>query len=459
MAKKIWGGRFSKKQDASFEAFSSSLPMDYRLLPYDLKINKVYVQALERCRVLTAAESKKLIGGLDKLEGFFKNHPLGAKSDYEDVHSAIEIILKRIIGPLADKLHTGRSRNDLVSQSTRLYCKARGAAISDWITQSQKALLSKAKEYESVFLPGMTHLQNAQVLSQAHIFLAYIEMLERVQKELTSVQASFDICVLGSGALAGSTFALDQKFIAKELGLSGVTANSYDVAGDRDFVFNFLHVLLFLGVQLSRIAEDMLLGQLRDSKLIQIDQSFCTGSSMMPQKRNADFLELARGSSGVFAANFMGCLTVLKGLPTSYNRDLQYDKKYLFDSVEHAETLLEIFVKVFKTLTVNRDVAKELLQDETLYATDLADYLTKKGVPFRQAHSEAGRLVSFSEKIKIPLSRVGLDLLQKVAPKLEGDVYELFEPTHSVKMKKTLGSTHPDEVRKQIHSWHKKFKD
>jgi len=326
------------------------------------------------------------------------------------------------------------------------------------IKDLQKAIVKKAEEYPDVLIPGMTHLQNAQILSQAHIFLAYAEMLERAKLRFEAAKVFMDVCVLGSGALAGVTFALDQKMIARELGLSRIATNSYDVAGDRDFLFNFLSSIAFVGLQISRIAEDLMIGQTKNFSIIDIDQTYCTGSSMMPQKKNADFVELARGAVGGFAGNFIGMFTTLKGLPTSYNRDLQWDKKHLFDSVETCEELLQIFSGMFKTLRVDRQRAKMLLADESLYATDFADYLVTKGVAFKEAHRQVGEIVSFAEEERVPISKIGFDLLKKIAPKVSGDVYELFDAEHSVKMKKTFGSTNPVQVRVQIRAWKSKLR-
>lgn len=458
MAKKLWGGRFRKRTDSDFAAFSASLKTDCRLLRYDLRINAAHVKALKKCGVLTAVETKKLLSAISSLETQHRMGKLKLDETQEDVHSALQALLKTRVGDLADKLHTGRSRNDLVSQSTRLYCRDNAEAIYSLLIDLQKAIVHKAAEYQAVWVPGLTHLQNAQVVSQAHIFLGYAEMIERAKARFSGGRQFFDVCVLGSGALAGTTFSLDQKMIARELGLSRVTNNSYDVSGDRDFVFNFLSCCFFTALSLSRIAEDLMIAQTRASALMDIDEAFCTGSSMMPQKKNADFLELARGASAVFGANFTGMGLLLKGLPTSYNRDLQWDKKFLFDSSETMQRLLPIFIQLFRTLRVDRARAAELLKDEGLYATDLADYLVRKGVAFSRAHEQAGRLVAFSDKNKTSLSKIGLDILKHFAPKIEADVYDLFDPLHSVRMKKTIGSTHPAEVKKQIAGWKKRLK-
>lgn len=458
MAKKLWGGRFRKQADAEFDRFQSSFRWDKRLLEYDLKIDAAHVKALRKSGVLTASESKRLLSAIAVLGSRAQKGTLVLSEDSEDVHSAVQSQLSKLVGDLADKLHTGRSRNDLVSQSSRLYCLDHARKLLRLVRQLQKEVVLKAEKYRGVLVPGMTHLQNAQVLSQGHIFLAYAEMLDRAAFRLEGAIVLCDVCVLGSGALAGVTFDLDQRLIARELGLSRVTQNSYDVSGERDYLVNLVSSVLLLGTSLSRISEDLLLAQMRGAKLIEIDEAFCTGSSMMPQKKNADFLELVRGAGGVFFSNFVGILSVLKGLPTSYNRDLQWDKKFLFDSVENSESILAIYIKVFRTLKVDAAEAKKLLADDSLYATDLADYLVKKGVAFKDAHRQVGQIVSFAEENGIPISKIGLDLIRKFAPKAQGDVYALFDPEHSVRLKKTQGSTHPDQIRKQISLWKKKLR-
>ena len=458
MTNKLWGGRFKKPMDKDFERFSSSFKWDRRLLPYDLAIDAAHVKALKKCRVLSSAEAKKLSDAISKLQKQHKANFLSLPEDSEDVHSAIQSALKKIAGPVADKIHTGRSRNDLVSQSSRLYAKDHLGKIYSLLSALQKELVQKAEQYRDLLVPGMTHLQPAQILSQAHIFLSYVEMMERSKAQIETSIRLADVCVLGSGALAGTAHALDQTLIAKELGLSAITRNSYDVSGDRDFVSSALYSTLMIGIHLSRIAEDLMIGQTRGFMTVDMDQAFCTGSSMMPQKKNADFAELVRGASGVFASNFIGLTVTLKGLPSSYNRDLQWDKKYLFDSVETCCEILGIFARFIKTIRINSESAKKCLADESLYATDLADYLVTRGVSFKNAHEQAGRIVSYAEEKRIGISKIGLDLLKELAPAIEGDVYDLFEPGHSVGLKKTTGSTHPAQILKQIRYWKNKLK-
>lgn len=442
---KLWGGRFKKKTDPRFEEFSSSYRRDVRLLPYELEVDRVHVQALRGCGVLTASEERRL------LAAFKSRLKLDPKA--EDIHTAVHQAVKAKVGVLADKLHTGRSRNELVGQSTRLYCKEHASRLCGLVRDLQRAWLRLAERHQNVLVPAMTHLQKAQVVSIAHICLAYVEMLERSRMRLEQAIVFSDVCVLGSGALAGVAFPLDQERMAKGLKLSRITPNSYDVSGDRDFLMNVLSCCAFLGTQLSRMAEDLLVDKTRRGSWWEIPAEFCTGSSMMPHKKNPDLIELVRGASGVFIGNLHGFLVTLKGLPTSYNRDLQWDKKFLFDSVETMEELLGTFIRMVSRLKTasSQQIAKDF--DDTLYATDLADYLVKKKVPFATAHEQAGRIVMLSESTGVSISRIGPDLLKKIAPAVEGDVVDLFDPAHSVRLKRTRGGTHPNEVRKQIQRW------
>lgn len=453
MAGKLWGGRFRGGTDPRFERFSASFRWDARLVPHDLAIDAAHVRALRRCRVLTAADAARLLRALRRLRGDWTRGRLRLDPAAEDVHSAIQQALEALAGAAAGKLHAGRSRNDLVAQSARLYCKEHAETLIRLIGRVQAAIVRKADRVRGVLVPGMTHLQNAQVLSQAHVFLAYAEMLERSKRQLEPALRFADVCVLGSGALAGSTHALDQRLLASELGLSRVTGNSYDVSGDRDFVLSLLLALSFLGVQLSRIAEDLLIAQTKPFALLEIGSAFCTGSSMMPQKKNADFLELLRGLAGPLAGEAVSMLVTLKGLPTSYNRDLQWDKRALFEAVETAEQALEILERAFATVRVDASRARQLVADDSLYATDLADTLVKRGVPFKTAHEQVGRLVRFAEDNRVPLSKLGLDVFRHFAPALDGGVYGLFEASHSVRMKRTAGSTHPRRLAAELARW------
>ncbi len=458
MTKKLWGGRFKKVTDPDFERFSASFRWDRQLLPYELRVDAAHVNALKKCGILTGAEAKKLKKAVGSLEKQLAKGTIRLNEKSEDIHSAVQEKLEALTGSLAHKLHTARSRNDLVSQSTRLYCKEHALRIISLIGGLQREIVKKAQAYQSVWLPGMTHLQNAQVVSLAHILLAYAEMLGRSKQRFGLAVDLADVCVLGSGALGGAAYPLDQKMMTRELGLSRVTDNSYDVSGDRDFLLHLLSTIAFLSIHLSRISEDLMIAQTKGFAIVDIDEAFCTGSSMMPQKKNADFVELTRGASGAFISNLTGFLVTLKGLPTSYNRDLQWDKSYIFDSVETCEMVLGIFTKLFRTIRWDQKKIAELLKDESLYATDLADYLVLKGTPFKTAHEQVGKIVSFAEERRVPISKIGLDILKRFAPRAQGDVYGIFDPEHSVRMKKTKGSTHPKEVAAQIQRWKRELR-
>ncbi|MCG3176150.1 MAG: Argininosuccinate lyase [Candidatus Omnitrophica bacterium] len=451
---KLWGGRFTKAPDPVFDRFSASLRWDVRLLAYDLLIDRAQTKALKACGVLNAREASRLISAIDRIDRDRRAGRLVIDPSAEDVHTLVQNELSRVCGPLADKIHTGRSRNDLVSQSSRLYCKEQAGALYGALTQLMTVIVAAAERYRNVLLPGMTHLQNAQVLHLSHILLSYVEMIDRSREQYVTAVEYADVCVLGSGALAGTTFAIDQRLIARELKLSRVTTNSYDVSGDRDHVLQLVYACALTGTHLSRIAEDLMIGQTRPYGIYDIDASLCTGSSMMPQKKNADSAELIRGASGVLQAQLAGVLSVLKGLPTSYNRDLQWDKSFLFTAVETARDVVEVMTRIFATLRVREERAARLLDDESLYATDLADLLVRKGVPFKDAHRKVGRMVLEAESLGCALSALPAAVTRQIAPEIKpGEMAALFGPERSVRLKRTAGSTHPDRVRREIDRW------
>lgn len=454
---KLWGGRFRKGPDPVFDRFSASLRWDVRLLPYDLAIDRAQVRALKACGVLSPREAARLLSAIASLQKVHAKGEFKIDPSAEDVHTLVQNELSRLCGSLADKIHTGRSRNDLVSQSSRLYCKEQAGALYGACGGLMTSILSAAERHRDVLVPGMTHLQNAQVLHLSHMLLSYLEMLDRSREQFVTAVEYADVCVLGSGALAGTTFALDQRLIARELGLARVTANSYDVSGDRDHVLQLVYACAMLGTHLSRIAEDLMIAQTRPYGLYDIDASLCTGSSMMPQKKNADSAELIRGAAGVLQAQLTGMLTVLKGLPTSYNRDLQWDKSFLFTAVETARDIVEILTRLFATLEVRKDRAQALLDDESLYATDLADLLVKKGVPFKEAHGKVGRLVLEAESLGVRLSALPEPVVRSIAPELDAEAFRMFSPKLSVELKRTAGSTHPARVASEIRRWKKQL--
>ncbi|HTL70874.1 MAG TPA: argininosuccinate lyase [Candidatus Eisenbacteria bacterium] len=443
---KLWGGRFKKRADPQFERFSRSLQWDSHLLPYELRIDLAHVRALKGARVLTAKEAGRLSSALRSLERGYKTGRLKLDRNAEDVHSAVHSAVAKIAGPLAEKLHTGRSRNELVCQGMRLYCLDHARRIAASLSAIQREWLRLADRNQDVRIAGRTHWEKAQPVVLSHVFLAYVEMLERSKRAVVFAGESADVCVLGSGALAGSTFALDQKRMARELGLRRIVSNSYDAVGDRGFIFALLGALQMLGIQLSRIAEQIMLEKLAPDTAYEIGREFCTGSSMMPQKVNADMLELTRGASAVFAANFAGLSTLMKGTAMSYNRDYQWDKKFLVDSVDTVEELLEVFRRTVSTISVDRRAAARQVSDPFLYATDVADLMVRKGRPFAEAHALVGRYVTESESTGAPLS----DLMK--------DARGSFDADRSVRMKKTIGSTHPDRIKAALSDWKKRLR-
>ncbi len=445
----MWGGRFKKSIDPKFERFSRSLEWDRHLLPYELRIDRAHVQALRGAGVLSARESARLLSALKTLERGFASGRMKLDPRAEDVHSAVHTAVAKIAGNLAEKLHTGRSRNELVCQGMRLYCLNHAGRIVSLLSDIQREWLRLAERSQKVCIAGRTHWEKAQVVSLAHVFLAYVEMLDRSKNAVAMAAEAADVCVLGSGALAGSTFPLNQKRMARELGLKRIVSNSYDAVGDRGFIFALLAALQMLGIQLSRIAEQMMLEKLAPNTAYETGREFCTGSSMMPQKANADMLELTRGASAVFTANFTGISTLMKGTAMSYNRDYQWDKKFLVDSAALAEELLDVFRGMVRTIRVDASAAARQIdpkESSFLYATDLADAMVRDGKTFAQAHGHVGRFVAEAESKGISLS--------ELAPETK----KFYNGEHSVRLKKTAGSTHPAQIAKQIRFWKNKLR-
>lgn len=456
MAKKLWGGRFKKSIHAGFERFSSSLPVDCELAPYDLEASKAHAHALGRAGILSKPAAAKIAGALDAI---YRDLPKLALSfhrrDIEDIHSLIESELVRRAGPDAKRIHAGRSRNDQVNVATRLYCKRRLLAIEIEITRLQAAIVRSAKAHKGIVVAGMTHLQKAMPVLWAHWLLCYVEALDRSRVVIADTRTRLDVLTLGSGALAGSGLAIDREAVRKELGFASVSRNSMDAVGSRDFVSETTYALAHLGVNLSRIAEDLLIFQIEEMGWVDLPEELCTGSSMMPQKKNADFLELARGASSILAGNCSALLMLQKGLPSSYNRDLQWDKEPLFRSVRLVEEMLPIFTVLFKGIRLREDKAAKSITNDQLAATDLAEALVAAGVPFRDAHERVGRLVQEAEADGCPLRKVPEAKAIQILGPLVKDWKAVLDPALSVNRKRTSGSTRPAEVERQVARWEK----
>ena len=436
MKKKLWGGRFKKSQDPEFENFSSSIHFDYVLAKYDTLGSIAHAKMLGKCGIIPKKDAVTIVKGLNAI---FKEVQTGRfiyDFTAEDIHTNIQNALEKKIGKPALKLHTARSRNDQVALDTRMYCKDRALELYDLVIGLQNTLLNFAKKNKGAIVPGLTHMQHAQpVLLSTHI-VAYAEMLERDKMKLHYAFHAADSMPLGACALAGTSLKIDRKYVAKELGFAKLCDNTMDAVSDRDFVIEMLEAVSLISMHLSRLASDLILWATPEFGFIEIDQKFCTGSSIMPQKVNPDFLELVRGMTGRIYGNLIAVLTMMKGLPLTYNRDMQFDKQPLFDSVGRISKALSIFAKMMKGISVNKANIERALLDESLYATDLAEYLVAKGLDSRQAHSIVGKLVASTLEKKKRISGLTLAELKKFSEKFEKDAFRLLDPKVSVARKR-----------------------
>ena len=456
MAKQLWGGRFKKDMHPALKCFSYSLQTDKELFDAEIRVNEAYAKMLARTGLITAAESKAILAGLKAVSKVLKGQDLAVYADrYEDVHTLIQMELEKKAGAVAKKIHTGRSRNDLVITSTRIYLREKVAVIWHEVKTLQKALLAAAEKAEGLIIPGMTHLRKAQPVLLAHHLLAYIEMLEEDNARLADSMKRVNILPLGSAALAGSALELDQKFLAKELGFTGIARNSMAAVSDRGFLAEFLAVLSILWAHLSRLSEDFILWNSEAFGFVDLDDAFATGSSLMPQKKNPDVFELVRGRAGVIFGYLQAILTVQKGLPLSYNRDLQEDKPGVFDAVKKTTTALELLALTVSSASWHKKAILRSLDDDSLFATDILEYLVRKKVPFSEAHQLVGQTVRHAIESEKRLRDWTVQEWQKFSPEFGADIHDLFDAKESVKGKKTIGSTHPARVKQAIAEWKK----
>jgi len=458
MAKKLWGGRFKSDQDELFWKFQSSIDYDKELAQYDVEASIAHAKMLGKCNIVSKAISSSLVKGLSGIlksieKGIFKIDPTA-----EDIHTAVYIALTKKIGKAADYLHTARSRNDQVVLDLKMYCKDKIAGLVDLTKRVQSSLLALAKDNIDVIMPGFTHMQHAMPVLLSHQFLAYINMLERDVDRLIQARQRCDEMPLGSGALAGTSFAVDRKYVAKLLGFSKISENSIDAVSDRDFVIETLSAISILFMHLSRFSEDMILYSSFEFNFVDIDESFCTGSSIMPQKKNPDSLELIRGACAKIYANLYSVAVMMKGLPLSYNRDMQLDKEPLIDSIGTSEQVLGILIELIKTVKINKESLKtKLKEDESLFALDMADYLTAKRIPFSEAHYIIGRIVSYAAEKRLKMSEIPLKELKKFSEEFAPDIAKIFDANRSIVAKKSIGSTNPLLVRQQLDKWKKRL--
>src|SRR6266404_5334621 len=418
-------GRFSDVAAKIARRYSESVSFDWRLYRHDIAGSIAHAAALAHAGILTSEEREKIDKGLREIETEIENGKFEWDQSLEDVHMNIEAALTKRIGVTGAKLHTARSRNDQAALDLRLYVKAQIGEIRSGLHSLQSALLHLAEQHIDVVMPGYTHLQRAQPIFFAHYMLAQIEAFERDADRLSDCLTRTDVLPLGVGALAGSTIVLNRTFVAGQLGFSSVSQNSIDAVGDRDFVAEFLFCLAMIGLHLSRLSEDLIIWSTKEFGFVEFSDAFSTGSSLMPQKKNPDIAELTRGKTGRLYGNLVSILTTLKGLPSSYNRDMQEDKEALFDSVDTVRSALELFASMLPELKINRERMKAAASDPNLLATDLAEYLVKKGTPFREAHETVGKIVAHSAENQIPINQVPLAELKKFSSLFDSGVAEV----------------------------------
>ncbi len=451
---KLWGGRFTGKRDPLFEKYSESFSFDQRLIFYDLQVNLAYVQELGRAGVIARRELSGLTKGLKAIVRHVKTHPNWAQNETaEDVHSWVEGRLEREVGALARKLRTGRSRNDLVATGTRLYAMESIRALQRSAVEVLESLLDQARRNRGVILPGFTHLQPAQPILFAHYLLAYAEMLRRDVSRLEDCYVRTDELPMGSGALAGTSYAIDRARLARALGFSRVAQNSLDATSDRDFVGELLFACSMIMVHLSRLSEDLIIYSTPAFGYLELDDAYATGSSLMPQKKNADTLELIRGKSARTLGKLSSMLAVLKGIPLGYDRDLQEDKHALFDGVDTALESLILAGRVIRTLRIRPEKMKQATALGFLTATDVADALVERGVPFSQAHEQVGRLVKYCVDKDTTFAGIAVEEARSLIPLWDKKLQKVAVSAElALRKKNVIGGTAPQRVSRQLSS-------
>lgn len=450
MVEKLWGGRFEASLDKQTEEFVASIKFEQRLAPFDLKGSLAHVKMLGETGIITTEESQKIAEGLKKVEEKLLNGQIEFKMENEDIHMNMESYLHQEIGPLAGKLHTARSRNDQVATDMHLYLKSILETVLEALKGLRETIVELAVNQIDTIMPGYTHLQHAQPISFGQHLMAYYQMLTRDFERFEFNVKHTDMNPLGAAALAGTTFPIDRMLTTKLLGFEKAYDNSMDAVSDRDFILEFLSNASLLMMHLSRFCEELLLWSSHEFKFVSLSDAYSTGSSIMPQKKNPDMAELIRGKTGRVYGNLTALLTVMKGLPLAYNKDLQEDKEGMFDSADTIITSLTVMNGMLSTLTVNRVNMEKSTEQDFSNATELADYLAAKGLPFRKAHELVGLLVLDCIKKGIYLQDVNLQDYQMLSPLINEDVYEILKSRTAVSRRNSLGGTGFESVKKQI---------
>ena len=456
--KKLWSGRFTQQTSGTVESFTESISFDKKLWKHDIKGSIAHAKMLARQRIITRKEADAIVAGLEQISGSIEKGSFPFASELEDIHMNIESTLTEKIGATGKKLHTARSRNDQVAVDLRLYLKDEIQKIIRLLLQLQKTFLGLAEKYQGAVMPGYTHLQRAQPVLLGHHLLAYVEMFQRDRDRFQDCLKRTDVCPLGACALSGTSLPTDRAYTAKLLGFRKVSGNSIDSVSDRDFALEFLSCGAILMVHLSRLAEELILWSTEEFRFIEISDRFTTGSSIMPQKKNPDVAELMRGKTGRVYGNLMALLTLMKGLPLAYNRDMQEDKLPVFDSAETVNACLEVLDEMMREVKFNTVRLAETAGEGYSTATDITEYLVRKGIPFREAHEITGRIVLSCLSRNIPLTGLSLKELSAFSAKISGDIIPVLDPAESVRARTSFGGTSPSEVKRQIRHYKKVLK-
>jgi len=450
MTEKLWGGRFSQPTDKFVEEFTASIQFDQRLYRYDIQGSLAHCRMLARQGIIGHEEADAIIAGLGEILAEIEHGDFEFSIAREDIHMNIEARLIEKIGPVGGKLHTARSRNDQVALDVRLYLRDEVDAVRSAIGALQMALLDRAEQHLDVIMPGYTHLQTAQPILFAHHLLAYVEMFTRDAGRLADLRKRLNVLPLGAGALAGTTFPIDREWVAEQLGFAGVTRNSLDTVSDRDFAIEFCSFAALLMMHLSRLAEELVLWSSADFAFIELSDGFCTGSSIMPQKKNPDVPELVRGKTGRVYGNLVSLLTLMKSLPLAYNKDMQEDKEPLFDTIDTVRGCLKVFAEMIVQMSVNAPRMREAAGRGFATATDVADYLVRKGLPFRQAHEVVGKTVRYCVDTGKALPELTLEEFRQFSKKIEADIFAAVTLEASVNARQAIGGTARSAVETEI---------
>ena len=454
MKGKMWDARFAKATDARVNDFNSSISFDWRMYHCDIAGSIAHATMLGECGIIDASESEKIVAELRRIEADIDSGVLAIDPEAEDIHMFIEAVLTERIGETGKRLHTARSRNDQVALDIRMYLKEQIVSVKKLVISLLSAIENKAMENVHTVMPGYTHLQRAQPLTFAHYVLAYAQMFMRDVKRLDDVYARTNVMPLGSGALAATTYPINRHRVAELLGFDSVTENSMDGVSDRDFVIELASALSMLMMHMSRFSEEIILWCSSEFRFVELDDAYSTGSSIMPQKKNPDVAELVRGKTGRIYGDLTTLLTMMKGLPLAYNKDMQEDKEAIFDALDHTQLAIEVFTAMFATMKVNTQAMRRAAAQGFINATDCADYLVKRGMAFRDAYKVSGKLVAYCIKENTTLEELSLDVFKEFSEIFSEDVYDAIDLDNCVNRRTAYGGPSPDSVKHQIEIVH-----